>query len=63
MPSDQDIIVHYEKKAPNRPAARGKGRATLEKFTYTMDVPEEILHMLDNGTAAADGGAPQAVCL
>ncbi|KAK3763347.1 hypothetical protein RRG08_021167 [Elysia crispata] len=61
MPSDQDIIFNYEKKACNPPKMKGKGRGkpTLEKFTYTMDVPEDILNGLDNGTASTDGGAPQ----
>ncbi|RUS77005.1 hypothetical protein EGW08_015230 [Elysia chlorotica] len=60
MPSDQDIIFNYEKKACNPPKVKGKskGKPTLEKFTYTMDVPEDILSGLDNGTAA-DGGAAQ----
>lgn len=63
MPSDQDIIFHYEKKACNPPKVKGKGKGkpTLEKFTYTMDVPEDILNGLGNGTATtdADGGATQ----
>ena len=64
MPSDQDIIFNYEKKACNPPKMKGKGRGkpTLEKFTYTMDLPEDILNGLDNGTASTDGGAPQEVC-
>jgi len=49
MPSDQDIIFFYEKKAKTPPKRRGK--ATLEKFTYTMDIPQGCLDsFVDNGT-------------
>lgn len=41
MPSDQDIIYHYEKKARSKPVQRSK-RPTLQNFTYTMDLPEDI---------------------
>ncbi|GFO03615.1 chloride intracellular channel [Plakobranchus ocellatus] len=60
MPSDQDIIKNYEKKACNVPKVKSKGNPTLEKFTYLMDVPEDILETIYNGTSASsDGGATQ----
>ena len=55
MPSDQDIIFFYEKKAKQPPKRRGK--ATLEKFSYTMDVPADCLpSSIDNGTKEAEVG-------
>lgn len=63
MPSDQDIIFHYEKKAAG-PPQKGKwsARPTLQSFTYTMDIPEEVQAVIGgsaNGDvsseAAADG--------
>lgn len=50
MPSDQDIVFHYEKKA-SCPPHKGKQTAkpTLEKFTYTTDVPDDCLNGLDDG--------------
>ncbi|CAG5122942.1 unnamed protein product, partial [Candidula unifasciata] len=52
MPSDQDIVFHYEKKAVG-PPLKGKRTAkpTLEKFTYTTDVPEDVLNGTDNGAS------------
>uniref|UniRef100_A0A0B6ZVK6 GST C-terminal domain-containing protein n=1 Tax=Arion vulgaris TaxID=1028688 RepID=A0A0B6ZVK6_9EUPU len=49
MPSDQDIVFHYEKKAvgPPRKGSRS-AKPTLEKFTYTTDVPEGIVNGIDN---------------
>ena len=47
MPSDQDIVLHYEQKAKGKPV---KGRPTLQKQTFTCDVPDECLcHHTVNG--------------
>ncbi|BFZ24820.1 hypothetical protein BsWGS_27859 [Bradybaena similaris] len=53
MSSDQDIVFHYEKKAVG-PPVKGKKTAkpTLEKFTYTTDVPEDILNGIDDNGAS-----------
>ncbi len=40
MPSDQDIVHHYEKKVPQSSKIRN---LTTEKFTYNMYIPEEVL--------------------
>nr|KAG5708861.1 hypothetical protein BaRGS_009270 [Batillaria attramentaria] len=50
MPSDQDIIFHYEKKVQN--VARRPKRnphPTLQSFSYTMDIPDDIAAQI-NGT-------------
>ncbi|KAK0064532.1 chloride intracellular channel protein 5 [Biomphalaria pfeifferi] len=49
MPSDQDIIVNYEKKVSGPPKKRG-AKPTLEKFTYTMDIPEDILRLIGSSS-------------
>lgn len=49
MPSDQDIVFHYEKKVSG-PPRRKPTKPTLEKFSYTVDIPEGILNGLDNGS-------------
>jgi len=55
MPSDQDIVFFYEKKAKTPPkVGRSRGKPTLEKFTYTTEIPAECLKSLDNGTNQAE---------
>ncbi|BFZ09936.1 hypothetical protein BsWGS_12975 [Bradybaena similaris] len=49
MSSDQDIVFHYEKKACGD---KHSVKPTLEKFTYTMTVPDDVLNSLDNGADA-----------
>lgn len=51
MPADQDIVFHYEKKACGA-TNKHSVKPTLEKFTYTMTVPDDVLNGLDNGAAA-----------
>lgn len=43
MPSDQDIIFHYEKKVQG-PLVKVKHnpRPTLQSFTYTMTIPDDV---------------------
>jgi len=51
MPSDQDIVFFYEKKAKTPPkVGRSRGKPTLEKFTYTTEIPADC--MPANGAAA-----------
>ncbi|XP_059143479.1 chloride intracellular channel Clic-like isoform X2 [Physella acuta] len=45
MPSDQDIIFHYEKKVSGPQRKKG-GKATLEKFTYSCEIPEDVLKII-----------------
>ncbi|KAL8579519.1 hypothetical protein ACOMHN_025472 [Nucella lapillus] len=55
MPSDQDIVFHYEKKVGH--LLQGKKRhprPTLQSFTYTLDIPEEIALLLQSSGADAD---------
>ena len=52
MPSDQDIVFQYEKKVPFALKKRkGKPNPTLQNFTYTLDIPDEVMAKL-----AATGG-------
>lgn len=55
MPSDQDIIFHYEKKAAN-PPRKGKwsSRPTLQRFTYTMDIPPQVAAALNGSDEDGD---------
>ncbi|KAK6168896.1 hypothetical protein SNE40_020056 [Patella caerulea] len=46
LPSDQDIVFAYEKKATKGPSGKVP-KPTLEKFSYTTTVPKEYL---DNET-------------
>lgn len=46
LPSDQDIVKHYEMRA----AGKGiKGRPTLQKQTYTTSVPTRVPTTTVNG--------------
>lgn len=55
MPSDQDIIFHYEKKVGNAlQKVKHNPRPTLQSFSYTLDVPEDIAALL-NGSGKANG--------
>jgi hypothetical protein len=43
MPSDQDIIFHYEKKVQGALVkVKHNPRPTLQTFTYTMDIPDDV---------------------
>ena len=50
MPSDQDIVFHYEKKVTG-PLQKVKHnpRPTLQSFTYTLDIPESLAAVLSSG--------------
>ena len=55
MPSDQDIIFHYEKKVGSAlQKVKHNPRPTLQSFTYTLDVPADIAALL-NGPGKANG--------
>ncbi|KAJ8314986.1 hypothetical protein KUTeg_007136 [Tegillarca granosa] len=45
MPSDQDIVQHYETLVGT---PKGRGRPTLEKRSYTMEVDESLLGNVSN---------------
>ncbi|KAK7107769.1 hypothetical protein V1264_015627 [Littorina saxatilis] len=58
MPSDQDIIFHYEKKVTFDPSKmKRKPHPTLESFTYTMEVPKDIASQI--GVSPANGDVSQ----
>ncbi|XP_076445171.1 chloride intracellular channel Clic-like [Babylonia areolata] len=53
MPSDQDIIFHYEKKVTGAmQRVKHNPRPTLQSFTYTMDIPADVAALI--GPAAAN---------
>lgn len=53
MPSDQDIIFHYEKKVQLPSNKRSNPRPTLQTFTYTMDIPDAIAAQISNGPGSS----------
>ncbi|XP_076466375.1 uncharacterized protein LOC143297780 [Babylonia areolata] len=57
MPSDQDIVFHYEKKARNAmQRQKRRPRPTLQNFTYTLDIPQDIADMLAGSAVAGANG-------
>ena len=61
MPSDQDIIFHYEKKVTDAfQKVKHNPRPTLQSFSYTLEVPDEIATSL-NGLDKANGDVSQAL--
>ncbi|KAL8593979.1 hypothetical protein ACOMHN_045662 [Nucella lapillus] len=62
MPSDQDIIFHYEKKASQKPKQMHHNpRPTLQSFTYTMDIPPDMAAALTAGAGNSNGDVCQSV--
>ena len=62
MPSDQDIIKHYEKKLGTSSQMMMSARkAALQKFTYTLDIPDEVLATLNGTNGQAEVEAPPPI--